>query len=462
MKRDRARGRDPRHHARDPARTACSRARSCSRTRSRTCRRACTWPWSIPGVGGGRRAVALRSGDGRLFVGPDNGLLVPAAEKLGGIEAAHEITNRGLPARARLGDVPRARRLLAGGGASRERGRARGRSARRSSPTSLVRLEVPKPDVDAPADPRLVPLRRPLREHAAEPDAQGSRDARRPSRAPASSSRSRPSATTRSTARTFADARDGEIILYEDAYENIAIAISGGSAAGTFFSAQPGVDVRIRLRRLMLEQLGRKFARFTTNQVVRRPRLWPLFRWLTRAQFNRIAPAWDQRRTPEAFAPLEAALDALDAAARSACSISGPARARAAFLLARRYPEAEVVGVDLAEDMLAEARRLTPPELADRVRFERGRRGAALVSGRLVRPRLAREHDPVLRGAGPRHGAGRGGRLLVLGRAGDADLRAARRAAGASWASTVSRNLRTLRPATGPRCRAESRPGRRL
>ena len=46
-------------------------------------------------------------------------------------------------------------------------------------------------------------------------------------------------------ARTFADARGGEIILYEDAYENIAIAISGGSAAETF-SAQPGVDVRIR------------------------------------------------------------------------------------------------------------------------------------------------------------------------------------------------------------------------
>jgi S-adenosylmethionine hydrolase len=47
-------------------------------------------------------------------------------------------------------------------------------------------------------------------------------------------------------ARTFADARGGEIILYEDAYENIAIAISGGSAAETF-SAQPGVEVRIRV-----------------------------------------------------------------------------------------------------------------------------------------------------------------------------------------------------------------------
>jgi S-adenosylmethionine hydrolase len=46
-------------------------------------------------------------------------------------------------------------------------------------------------------------------------------------------------------ARTFTDARDGEIILYEDAYENIAIAISGGSAAETL-SAEPGVNVRIR------------------------------------------------------------------------------------------------------------------------------------------------------------------------------------------------------------------------
>jgi len=36
--------------------------------------------------------VALRSADGRLFVGPDNGLLVPAAEASGGIELAVSIT----------------------------------------------------------------------------------------------------------------------------------------------------------------------------------------------------------------------------------------------------------------------------------------------------------------------------------------------------------------------------------
>ncbi len=47
-----------------------------------------------PGVGSQRRAVALRSGDGRLFVGPDNGLLVPAAEACGGVAEAVDIQSR--------------------------------------------------------------------------------------------------------------------------------------------------------------------------------------------------------------------------------------------------------------------------------------------------------------------------------------------------------------------------------
>jgi len=119
----------------------------------------------------------------------------------------------------------------------------------------------------------------------------------------------------------------------------------------------------------MLQDLGRKFARFTTNQVVRWPRAWPLFRRLTRAQFNRMAPVWDEMRSTDAFAPIEVALDSLELAPRRVLDL-GTGTGRAAFLLARRYPEAEVVGADLAADMLAEARRLTPPELADRVRFE--------------------------------------------------------------------------------------------
>jgi SAM-dependent methyltransferase len=119
----------------------------------------------------------------------------------------------------------------------------------------------------------------------------------------------------------------------------------------------------------MLENVGRKFARFTTNQVVRRPWAWPAFRWLTRKQFDRAAPYWDAMRSPEAFASLEVALDSLKTEPRRVLDL-GTGTGRAAFLLARRYPDAEVVGVDLAPAMLAEARKLTPAELASRVRFD--------------------------------------------------------------------------------------------
>ena len=46
-------------------------------------------------------------------------------------------------------------------------------------------------------------------------------------------------------ARTFADARAGDIILYQDAYQNIALAISRGNAAQTF-GVHAGTEVRLR------------------------------------------------------------------------------------------------------------------------------------------------------------------------------------------------------------------------
>jgi len=49
-----------------------------------------------PGVGTARRPIALRSGRGDVLVGPDNGLLVPAAERLGGIVEARVLENREL------------------------------------------------------------------------------------------------------------------------------------------------------------------------------------------------------------------------------------------------------------------------------------------------------------------------------------------------------------------------------
>jgi S-adenosylmethionine hydrolase len=49
-----------------------------------------------PGVGTRRRPIALRTGRGDVLIGPDNGLLVPAAEALGGIAEARELANRDL------------------------------------------------------------------------------------------------------------------------------------------------------------------------------------------------------------------------------------------------------------------------------------------------------------------------------------------------------------------------------
>lgn len=46
-----------------------------------------------PGVGSSRRAIAIETADGSFLVGPDNGLLIPAAQKLGGVAASHLINN---------------------------------------------------------------------------------------------------------------------------------------------------------------------------------------------------------------------------------------------------------------------------------------------------------------------------------------------------------------------------------
>jgi S-adenosylmethionine hydrolase len=49
-----------------------------------------------PGVGTARRPIALLTGRGDMLVGPDNGLLLPAADKLGGLVEARALENRSL------------------------------------------------------------------------------------------------------------------------------------------------------------------------------------------------------------------------------------------------------------------------------------------------------------------------------------------------------------------------------
>jgi S-adenosyl-L-methionine hydrolase (adenosine-forming) len=49
-----------------------------------------------PGVGTDRRPIGIRARRGDVLIGPDNGLLPPAADALGGVAEARDLTNRDL------------------------------------------------------------------------------------------------------------------------------------------------------------------------------------------------------------------------------------------------------------------------------------------------------------------------------------------------------------------------------
>ena len=121
-----------------------------------------------------------------------------------------------------------------------------------------------------------------------------------------------------------------------------------------------------------LQTLTQRFARLTTDLVVRRPRLWFLLRGPIRFQFDRLAPQWDSiRDTETAYAPYEAALERVDPPPKRALDL-GTGTGGAAFAIARRFPEAEVIGLDLAERMIEHARRNLTDDLRGRVQFEVG------------------------------------------------------------------------------------------
>jgi SAM-dependent methyltransferase len=116
--------------------------------------------------------------------------------------------------------------------------------------------------------------------------------------------------------------------------------------------------------------VGQRFARLATDAVVRRPALWRLFRGSIRRQFDKLAPAWDAIRSGGHLESLKAALDAVPGTPRRVLD-AGTGTGTAAREIAARWPDAEVVGIDMAERMVEEARRLNPSELEGRVRFER-------------------------------------------------------------------------------------------
>jgi ubiquinone/menaquinone biosynthesis C-methylase UbiE len=122
---------------------------------------------------------------------------------------------------------------------------------------------------------------------------------------------------------------------------------------------------------------GQRFARLVTDAVVRRPAVWRLFRRPLRRMFDGLASTWDTRIGPHHLWALERALE--DVPAPRHVLDLGTGTGVVARALAERYPEAEVVGIDLSPGMVHEARRQLPSELAGRLRFEVGD-AAALAS----------------------------------------------------------------------------------
>jgi hypothetical protein len=193
-----------------------------------------------PGVGGDRKPLALAGRDGRIYVGPDNGLLLVAAERLGGVEQAVEIANEDYM----LNPVSwtfHGRDVFSPAAAHMALGVALEELGPALDPAGLARLEVPEPQlgqariratalyVDRYGNIQLNLTSDHLEKVGIEPGTRVELEVRF-------------ERYFAIAARTFADVRAGDIVLYEDAYRNIALAINQGSAA-SMLSARVGQEV---------------------------------------------------------------------------------------------------------------------------------------------------------------------------------------------------------------------------
>jgi S-adenosylmethionine hydrolase len=201
-----------------------------------------------PGVGAtraeSRRAVALRTADaGNLLVGPDNGLLMPAAERLGGVAEAVDIG----ASPERLEPVSRTfhgRDIFAPVSAALAAGAALKAVGEALDPEGLRRLMLPSAQMHDGA----------LAAHVLHRDVFGNLilDATGAQLDELGMGPGDALAVTHAgklhmgrVAATFADVAPGELLIYEDAQQMVAIAVNRGSA-GDLLGA--GRDEEILLR----------------------------------------------------------------------------------------------------------------------------------------------------------------------------------------------------------------------
>lgn len=198
-----------------------------------------------PGVGTARRPIAIEAARGDRFVGPDNGLLVPAAERIGGIVAAHELTNRAYM-RDEVSDTFHGRDLFAPMAAHLAAGVPIGEVGPAIDPATLVRVPFPKSELrDGGLDTAVLFI-----------DAFGNcRLAGTSDDLARLRGRLEPGDRFRATIggerleltwqRTFGAVASGEPLLYEDAdYAGLGIGVNQGSAADRL-GLSPDAPVRV-------------------------------------------------------------------------------------------------------------------------------------------------------------------------------------------------------------------------
>lgn len=100
-----------------------------------------------PGVGTARRALALRTRSGDLLVGPDNGLLLPAADSLGGLSEAVLLTDGRYHVHP-VSSTFHGRDIFAPAAAHLSAGVELSELGERVEPGSLHRAEPPGPERD--------------------------------------------------------------------------------------------------------------------------------------------------------------------------------------------------------------------------------------------------------------------------------------------------------------------------
>jgi S-adenosylmethionine hydrolase len=199
-----------------------------------------------PQVGTERRGLALRTDDGRVLVGPDNGVLSLAWHACGGVVEAVDISrspHRLEPVSATF----HGRDLFAPVAAHLAAGAELAEAGEHVDPDELQVLELPRTEV---SEGQVVA-------HVLLVDRFGnaSLDVAHADLAGSGLTLGKPveiemgggSRFIATFVQTFADVRPGDVILYEDSYRMLAVAVNRGDAAAAL-KLSPGATVVLRPR----------------------------------------------------------------------------------------------------------------------------------------------------------------------------------------------------------------------